>query len=68
MVTEIKAVVHESINLWLPFLIINNIQVQMSEITTHETRNTLEIQVDFSLKRNPTILDSVQVTIGGAGE
>jgi len=68
MVTEIKAIVHESINLWLPFLIINNIQVQMSEITTHETRNTLEIQVDFSLKRNPTILDSVQVTIGGAGE
>jgi phage baseplate assembly protein W len=68
MATEIKAVIHESITLWLPFLIIKNIHVQMSEITTHETKNTLEIQVDFSLKKNPTILDSVQVVVGGGGE
>ncbi len=67
MVTEIKAVIHDSIKLWLPFLIIKNIQVQLSEIITGntETKNTIEIQVDFSLNKNPSILESVQVTIGG---
>tara|TARA_Y100001963_G_scaffold159984_1_gene266703 strand:- start:1264 stop:1704 length:441 start_codon:yes stop_codon:yes gene_type:complete len=68
MVTEIKGVIHDSIQTWLPFLIIKNIQVKMSEITTGETRNTLEIQVDFSLNRNPNILESVQVVVGGVGE
>jgi len=64
MVTEIKAVIHESINLWLPFLNITNIQVNMSNISDGESFNTLDITIDFNLKRNTAVLDSVQVTVG----
>ena len=64
MIMEIKAVIHESINLWLPFLNITNIQVNMSTLSDGESFNTLDITIDFNLKRNSAMLDSVQVTVG----
>ncbi len=62
---EIREVILESINYWLPFLLIKNMDIEMAEIESDSDplRNTMTIKIDFSLDQNPTINDSIEVTI-----
>ena len=64
LVVQLKDVVMESINYWLPFITINNIEVQMSDNQSGEGRNTMEVAIFFSLIQGPNSQDSIQVTIG----
>ena len=64
LVLELKEVIMESINYWLPFITINNIEVQMSDNQSGEGRNTMEVAIFFSLVQSPNSQDSVQVTVG----
>ncbi len=54
----------ETFSYWLPFVTINDINVQMSERTEGTLKNTMLISVDFILKKDPNTMESVQVTIG----
>ena len=65
LVMEIQDVVNEGLNYWLPFVKINNIFVQMSDNDSGDSRNILEVSVDFSLKKDTSTHESVQVTITG---
>tara|TARA_R100000700_G_C3136283_1_gene119643 strand:- start:410 stop:847 length:438 start_codon:yes stop_codon:yes gene_type:complete len=65
LIFQVKEVVNESINYWLPFVKINDIRVQMSDNDTGDFRNAMEISVDFSLIKDPNTHESVQVTVDG---
>ena len=60
VVLQIKYVIIESMNYWLPFVIVNDIQVEMS-VTE---RSTMDIRVNFSLKKDPNKHESIQVIVG----
>ena len=60
MVVDIQDIITQSVNYWLPFLSINWINVNMSD----SERNTLNVEVNFNLKKDPTTAESVQITIG----
>ena len=60
---EVKEVILESINYWLPFLQIKDIQIGMSEIESDPFKNTMDIKIDFSLDQNPNINDSIEITL-----
>ena len=57
---EIQDVIVESVNYWLPFLLINNIDIKMS----NSERSTMEILIDFSLKKDPNVNESISLTVG----
>ena len=61
---QIKNSVVDSIAYWLPFVKVENIDVQMSDNQSGEGRNTMEVYISFSLKNDPTALESVQISIG----
>jgi len=48
----------DTFSIWLPFVTISALDVEMSDA------NTLKIFVEFVLNRDPTTTESVQVTIG----
>ena len=62
---EIQDVINEGLKYWLPFVKVNNIFVRMSDNDSGDSRNILEVSVNFSLKQNPSTHESVQVTITG---
>ncbi len=62
-IEEIQEVISESINYWLPFLLIKDIEIGMAQNESEPFRNTMEIKIDFSLDQNPSINDSIEVTI-----
>tara|TARA_Y100000310_G_C20010817_1_gene502862 strand:+ start:66 stop:506 length:441 start_codon:yes stop_codon:yes gene_type:complete len=64
VITGIQDSLIETFSYWLPFVTINDINVQMSERTEGTLKNTMLISVDFSLKKDPNTMESVQVTIG----
>ena len=49
----------DTFSIWLPFVTIVALDVEMSDA------NTLKISVEFVLNRDPTTTESVQVIIGG---
>tara|TARA_Y100000034_G_scaffold121454_1_gene165679 strand:+ start:52 stop:204 length:153 start_codon:yes stop_codon:yes gene_type:complete len=49
----------------LPFIIINNIKVKMSDNESGDFKSVMEISIDFSLKKDATTTESVDVTIEG---
>ena len=51
----------ESFKFWLPFVIIKDIVVKMSDNTND--KNTMNITVDFAIKQDPTALNSVEVSL-----
>ena len=65
LVDEIKIVITESINYWMPFISINLIDVNMHPSQRGEFRNTMDIKIDFALRQDPNTHDSVQVEVSG---
>ena len=65
LVVRVQDTIVESMNFWLPFVQLNDIQVKMSDDDSDVGRSTMEISVDFSLKRDPTSTESVTVISGG---
>ena len=63
LVVQVQDTIVESMNFWLPFVQLNDIRVKMSD-DSDIGRSTLEVSVDFSLKKDPNTMESVQVTIG----
>ena len=51
--------IRDTINLWLPFVLIENIQVDEDKANT----NALVIKVDFRIQKVPNALDSVTVRV-----
>ena len=64
VVFQVKNSVIDSIAYWLPFVKVNNIDVKMSDSLSGNSRSTMEIYISFSLKSDPTTLESIQITIG----
>ena len=48
----------------MPFVQVNDIQVNMSENTTGDFLSAMDVSIDFSLKKDPTSNESVQITVG----
>ena len=64
VVDQMKLVIVESMNYWLPFVQITDIRVKMSDNESGDFRSMMEVSIDFNLSRDPTTTESVQVTIG----
>ena len=62
IILEIQNVLTESINYWLPFLTIKNIQVAMSDEQAHDYRNSLDIKIEFMLEKDESTTDSITYT------
>ena len=60
-IEDIKTDITESVNLWLPFLIIQEITIT----TTNEDKdkNQFKIKLVFSLNSTPTIFESVETLV-----
>ena len=67
IVDEVKQVLIDAIAYWMPFLIVKNMVVNMSNPDNEIARNTMELTVSFALKMSPTTTESVQITVGGEG-
>ena len=64
IIIEIKDIIETSLNYWMPFVQVNDIQVNMSENTTGDFLSAMDVSIDFSLKKDPTSNESVQITVG----
>ena len=61
----------EAFKIWLPFVKVENIEIKAelapgevrSGVETH--RNVFHIHIDFSLKNDPTMLESVSLSVAG---
>ncbi len=60
VILQVKDVIIESMNYWLPFVVVNGIEVEMSE----NEKSTMNIRVNFSLKKDPNKHESIQVIVG----
>ena len=60
--------IFDTFKFWLPFVIINDMQIKTSDDDRTIDTNTLSINIIFSIKQDPNTLDSVQVTIANTGE
>tara|TARA_Y100001963_G_C6684674_1_gene401605 strand:+ start:374 stop:811 length:438 start_codon:yes stop_codon:yes gene_type:complete len=63
IVVKVQNTLMESINFWLPFLLIKNIEVEMSKNESGNGKNTMVISVIFALKKDPDTSESIQVTV-----
>ena len=54
----------ESFKRWLPFVNIQDIQINMSNDDTSFSKNKLDIKIVFNITQDPNTLDSVQIEIG----
>jgi len=65
---ETKMAIQNSIidtfSFWLPFVSIVKVTVNMHESTSNIDNNTLKVFVEFSLKKDPGTIESVQVNVG----
>ena len=64
VVNNIGNTIIEAMDYWMPFVQINDIRVKMSDNEAGDFRSTLEVSVDFSLKKDNNAADSVQIIIG----
>tara|TARA_Y100001938_G_scaffold135053_1_gene196250 strand:+ start:417 stop:851 length:435 start_codon:yes stop_codon:yes gene_type:complete len=64
LVVQVQSVVMESINFWLPFINIVSIDVKMSENQSGDFASTMNISIDFNLKKDPESHESVQIDVG----
>ena len=55
----------ETISFWLPFVVINKINVSSFDDNETYDKNTITVSIDFSIKQDPSTLNSVQVLLGG---
>ena len=64
MVDMIKVEISDTIRIWLPFVEIKQIEVDMDDEDAIG-KNTMNIFVLFNIKNNPNILDSISIEITG---
>ena len=64
-VNSIQETIVSSIDYWLPYLKLNNIEVKMYDNGAGDYRNRMLISVHFSLKRDPNTHESIQITVDG---
>ena len=60
VVNNIGNSIIEAMDYWMPFVQINDILVNMST----SLESTLEISINFSLKKDPQTVESIQINIG----
>ena len=60
LVIQIQNTIADTMEYWMPFVKINDITVNMSDIEP----NTMNISVNFSLEKDPNTQESVQITVG----
>ena len=65
LVNQIQDQIVEGMDYWLPFVQINDIRVKMSDNNTGDFRSVMEVFVDFSLKKNPDVHESIDIKVGG---
>ena len=65
LVVQVQDTIVESMNMWMPFIQLNDIKVKMADSLAGDFKSTMEISVHFSLKKDPSTHESVQITIGG---
>tara|TARA_R100000773_G_C4211268_1_gene110786 strand:- start:995 stop:1432 length:438 start_codon:yes stop_codon:yes gene_type:complete len=58
---EIQDEIIETFKFWLPFVVIQNIEVKFKEL---QDNNVITIEIFFNLNKDPNTLESVQVTLG----
>ena len=63
LVVDVQNLIVESMNYWLPFVQVNDIDVRMSENESGDMRSTMFVSIDFSLKKDPSANESVQVQV-----
>ena len=61
---QIENDILDTLNFWLPFIQVKNLEVQMSSANDSIGKNTLIINVLFNITRDPNTLESVQIEIG----
>ena len=61
---QIKASISATFSFWLPFVDIINIEVGMNDSLEGNDYHTLNVFVQFALTKDPSSVESVQVTIG----
>jgi phage baseplate assembly protein W len=61
---QIQNSIIDTFSFWLPFINIVSVRVNMHESTADIDNNTLKVFVEFSLKKDSTTIESVQVNIG----
>tara|TARA_Y100000593_G_C4196124_1_gene279429 strand:- start:256 stop:705 length:450 start_codon:yes stop_codon:yes gene_type:complete len=61
---HIKNEILDTFKFWLPFVVISRIDVNMSEVRGEVGRNTMNISMDFSISKDPSTLESIDITIG----
>ena len=64
LIDGVSTSIVESISYWLPFVTIESIDVRLSDNTSHDYRNVLNVSIAFHLKKDPTTTESVQIKIG----
>ena len=64
LVVQIQNTVMGSIKYWLPFVKLNRVDVKMSANETGDFKNTMEIDIHFNLKKDPSTHESVQIKVG----
>ena len=64
IVTQVQNTILESINYWLPFVLLRDVKVRMSESTAGDLNSTMLISVIFSLRKDPNTHESVQIIVG----
>ena len=65
LIIKIQDTIIEGLNYWMGFININNIRVKMSDNESRDSINTMEVSIDFSLSRDNSVTESVQITING---
>ena len=59
LVSQIQNVVTESINYWMPFLVIRNIDVWMDDDISGDYKHKMNIKVEFFINKDPSTHESV---------
>ena len=65
LVVQVQDTIVESMNFWLPFVQLNDIRVKMFDDNSDVGRSTMEISIDFSLKKDTTSTESITLNIRG---
>ena len=59
--SAIENEISDTFSFWLPFVNINDLQVNISE---GDTNNTINIFISFNINKDPNVTESIQITIG----
>ena len=62
-ILTIETEIYQTIDFWLPFVNIDNLEVTMGEASDIGS-NTINISVTFSIRNSRNYFDTIQVTIG----